>query len=213
MTTESKNLATALVAAQQSAQAVAKGSKNEFHKYKYASAEAIIEEARGALSSSGLALMAMGWRIEGDKIHVSYRLYHLSGENLDIATETTVVPDKGRPADKAEATALTYNLSYVLRALLLLPRVDPASEVDARNDGKAANTPTAEGAPAAAPTPTTEHMASVKEGFLRDIASAPSVDELTRVYTKMMASGLTNEEKTHLKGECTVRRGQLEAKP
>lgn len=133
--TDQKSIATALVAAQTKAQAVAKDAENNFHRYKYASAEAIIAEARTSLSSAGLAVIPMGWELSQDRltIEVKYRLFHTSGEYLDMVTHTAVVVEKGRPQDKAEATALTYNLGYFLRGLLLLPRVEKGLEVDARD--------------------------------------------------------------------------------
>jgi lysozyme len=39
-----------------------------------------------------------------------------------------------RPLDKAVATAMTYNLGYFLRGLLLLPRVEEGTDVDQRDD-------------------------------------------------------------------------------
>lgn len=133
------SLASALVQATQHAQSVSKDGKNAFHGYRYASAEAIIAEAREALTAAGLTLAALGWSVTppaGDfpgHLTVSYRLFHVSGETLDLEPcSTAIIPEKGRPYDKAEATALTYSLGYVLRGLLLLPRVD--EEPDKRDD-------------------------------------------------------------------------------
>ena len=133
-------MAAALVAAQRHAQAVAKASKNSFHGYKYASAEALIEESRLALGEAGLAVMPVNWVVvpvsdlEGvkSKVQVTYMLVHESGASVTATTETSVLPEKGRPQDKAEATALTYNLGYYLRGLLLLPREEES--VDTRDD-------------------------------------------------------------------------------
>jgi hypothetical protein len=44
-----------------------------------------------------------------------------------------VVPERGRPLDKAFAVALTTSLSYLLRDLLQMPRGDEA-DMNARND-------------------------------------------------------------------------------
>jgi len=157
-----KGIYGALVAAQRAAKAVDKGSVNSFHRYKYASAEAIIEEAREALSSAGLAVYAAEWhvsRAEGAAhaaVRVVYVVAHESGESLTCETETSVVEEKGRPADKAEATALTYSLGYFLRSLLLLPRVEPGSEVDQRDDGaREVSKAPRFGPPPAAPSPKT----------------------------------------------------------
>lgn len=140
-------LCAALVAAQAAARAVAKDAQNTFHRYKYASAEAIIAEAREALSGAGLAFLVTGWQFVAaqagpdgfpggviGRVEVAYRLVHTSGEAFDMACSTPVIPEKGRPADKAEAAALTANLAYMLRGLLLLPRDDDQAALDARDD-------------------------------------------------------------------------------
>lgn len=132
----------ALVDAQSRARAVEKDAKNKYHGYRYASAEAIIEEARYALNEAGLAAFAVGWRFAhdemGDKgpigrIVVNYRLVHRSGESADFEASSFIIPEKGRPEDKAEAASLTTNLAYFLRALLLLPREDEGA-MDRRDD-------------------------------------------------------------------------------
>lgn len=144
-----------LVAAQLAAQAVAKQSVNSYMKYRYASAEAMIEEARGALSASGLALITAGWVfVRNDAAatsaidnpgHVGLMRVHYAllcpAERLDFHCDTAVIVDKGRPLDKAQATALTYNLGYFLRGLLLLPREDAENSVDARDDRQHAARP------------------------------------------------------------------------
>lgn len=124
----------ALIAAQRHAQAVGKASTNTFHHYKYASAEAIIEEARDALTHAGVMVATVGWQSAGDRMVVTYLIAHESGETLVAESSTPIVPDKGRPLDKAEATALTANLGYFLRGLLLLPRVDQHEEMNNRDD-------------------------------------------------------------------------------
>ena len=137
-----KPLYKALVAAQRAAMAVGKDAENTYHKYKYASAEAVIAEARGALNGAGLALTLLSWDRHlpavGDhphtRIEVHYRLLHEEGVALDLSASSYVIPEKGRPADKAEAGALTTNLSYVLRTLLLLPREDEGTSPDTRDD-------------------------------------------------------------------------------
>ena len=148
--------AAALVKAQQAARSVEKDSSNSFHRYKYASAEAIIDEARGALVSAGIACLSTGWTfvataatdrsppvvskdgkpspVAVGRVFVQYRVLHESGEWMQFEASTPVIPESGRPEDKAEATALTYNAGYFLRGLLMLPRVEEGSQVDERDD-------------------------------------------------------------------------------
>ncbi len=107
----------------------------------------MIAESRAALNAAGLALVTLGFsyeKLEADefgRVCVTYRLVHVSGEHLDFNASTAVIPEKGRPQDKAEATALTYNLGYFLRGLLLLPREEEGAAVDARDDRKHEPTP------------------------------------------------------------------------
>lgn len=194
-------LATRLVEAQRHAQAVAKDSTNAFHRYKYASAEALIEEARAALSKAGLALMATDWTFQpgattdpnvpgvAGSMHVKYLL--LAGEErLELSAETAVVVEKGRPLDKAQATALTYNLGYFLRGLLLLPREDAEDGVDARDDRRnhrrdddAGPEPTPRPAPPQAPPPRSREEQQKSHHQLRVmLTTAKKGDDLEVVW-------------------------------
>lgn len=145
-----------LIAAQAAIKPVEKDGKNDFQKYRYASSEAVIEEARKALNGAGLALITTGWRYmsaapeeceyarllsEGGKMFTAHagRVfvgYALIGDDMPMVfeCETPVIPERGRPLDKSMAAALTYNLAYFLRGLLLIPRGDDDAEVDKRAD-------------------------------------------------------------------------------
>src|SRR5215469_7946573 len=137
------NLSKAIVAAQNDISAVAKDSTNSFHKFKYASSEDVIEEGRKALNAHGLALHAGSWEFHPNssetesnqigRVSVDYVLIHETGENMLWASSTPVVVDKGRPADKSEFAALTENLAYTLRGLLLIPRRNE-SDIAGRDD-------------------------------------------------------------------------------
>lgn len=182
-------IAAAIVSATQAAQAVTKASVNQFDRYKYASAESIISEAREALTSAGLAVVTNGWSVgwpsEGDErpahLVVRYRLVHVSGETFDPdPCETAIIPIKGRPYDKAEATALTYSLAYFLRGLLLLPRVDEDAEVDRRDDRDSSN-----GVADSLPTP----------------GDARSWEERTAEYVRRLESARTDQDISVIAGE------------
>lgn len=185
-------LAAALVAAQHQAKSVSKTSKNQFHGYKYASAEALIAEAREALADHGLAVMPVEWSVVsvsditgvGSKIVVTYMLVHEGGASVSARCETSILPEKGRPQDKAEATALTYNLGYYLRGLLLLPREDESTSVDARDDSKfvveqrASRPPRDKSQDAATPPPAPAYDVAAA---LADIAGATSLATLGEI--------------------------------
>jgi hypothetical protein len=137
-TRQGADLARALTAAQSSIKAIPHDARNDFHKYRYTSSESIIAECKAALAAQGLSLMPAGQSIavvDGQLLLVrQFTLLHTSGEERQLATAWPVVPDKGRPADKATASAATTSLAYLLRDLLLAPRVDPADDLAARED-------------------------------------------------------------------------------
>jgi hypothetical protein len=135
------DLNAALARAIARANPVDKGALNAFHKYKYASAESLIDEARIALASEGLAVIPLSHTLvprEGDgyfaDLRAEYLVTHASGQAVTCVSTTPCIAEKGRPHDKAVATASTYALGYFLRGLLLLPRVDESHEVDRRDD-------------------------------------------------------------------------------
>jgi hypothetical protein len=197
-----QKLATALIAAQKTAKAVGKDAENTFHHYAYASAEAVIAEARSALSGAGLAVVTASWHAmaspAGESLAVTYLLIHDSGESMSFVTETAVVPEKGRPLDKAQATALTYSLSYFLRGLLLLPRVEEGTDADQRDDR---GTPARTRAPAASMQ---EEVASART----KIANTATLAELADLWQKCGWSGAL---KRAVKPDLDKRKGQLEA--
>lgn len=122
--------------------AVTKNAENSHHKYKYASADAIIEEGRKALAAAGLALVPIEASLNGseregpDRFELvrTFALLHTSGEITPLRVCWPVVPGNGRPLDKATAAADTSSLSYLLRDLLMMPRVDPSDDMNTRDD-------------------------------------------------------------------------------
>jgi hypothetical protein len=132
------DLAKALALAQTRCKAVPHDKKNEYHGYRYTSAEAILIEAKEALTAAGLALVPIGQDLVTGEGHAEVRrtflLMHLSGQSVPITASWPVVPDRGRPLDKAFAGAVTTSLAYLLRDLLVMPRVDEADDLAARQD-------------------------------------------------------------------------------
>jgi hypothetical protein len=169
-------LVRALIAAQRRARAVEKKARNAHHGYNYASADAIIDEASEALSMEGLAVLPVSvgrdpqqvdhvWQIEKDaegedasfivtprRILAVYKLVHESGEERDFSSSTPVIPERGRPEDKAEFGARTENLAYALRDLLLIPREDQGAQTPSARDDREAR-PRAPAAAAKQPAP------------------------------------------------------------
>jgi hypothetical protein len=167
------NLALALSEAQGRCEPAPKDAFNGFHRYHYASAESIIGTAKAALASSGLALVPLDQTLNGfakegqDRFELvrKFVLLHSSGEWVPISCAWPVVPEKGRPLDKATAVAATLSLSYLLRDLLLMPRVEESDDAAAREDRPAQ--------PAARPAP-------ADDGEVVTDAEAAEIDELLK---------------------------------
>ena len=139
---EGAKMAAAMLMAQNDLRSVAKDATNAHHKYAYVSAEAMIGAARAALHRAGLVLMRTGWQVvDGNDQRPSlvlcdYVLMHTSGEIMKFESlPWYVIEQNGRPIDKALAGALTTSMSYFLRDLLLIPKLD-GEEVDQRDDTK-----------------------------------------------------------------------------
>jgi hypothetical protein len=192
----------ALARASAAAQAVAKNATNSFHRYKYASAESLIEEARGALASAELAVLPMLKEVVpsqivqgGSTLLARYRLVHSSGECIELSSSTEVMPEKGRPQDKAEAAASTLNLGYFLRDLLLLPREDAETSVDQRDDRSKGQSPQV-GSPVSTSTPNVVVVPIPVDSFLSQIEAARvarDLPALMAVGKAATAAGVTKQ--------------------
>ena len=131
----------ALAKAQAIALAVEKDARNQFHKYNYASAEALIHEAKAALSQCGLAVVPSVSNISDPTeaqaksgavgvLTATWVVVHQDGGAMTVACHWPIIPEKGRPFDKALAAARTASLGYLLRDLLQLPRVEEGTDLD-----------------------------------------------------------------------------------
>jgi ERF superfamily protein len=153
------SLAAALVGAQADARPVAKGGWNDYSRYPYATAESMLDETRRIMSLNGLAFVCTGWSLvraaDGvtsldfprDKneeatvaeappmVEAYFRLVHESGQEMELRpVPMPLIEERGRPMDKALATALTYLESYVSRGVLCLSKHDDKTDVDSRDD-------------------------------------------------------------------------------
>ncbi len=182
-------LAAALVKAQAEVKSALKTSVNDFHKYKYASAEQVLLVGRDALNENGLAMIPEREDFEprdlDDKhggavavVRCSYIVVHITGACFRFSTDVPVCPERGRqsgwsrPADKATFGARTEALGYALRDLLLIPRED-APDVSGRQDGGARReAPKAQAAPTVSVTPDVAVAAVGGAQSLKDLQQA-----------------------------------------
>lgn len=129
------NLVTALHAAQWDAKRIDKDSKNTFSNYDYTSAESMMSMWTEISGRHGLALFPLELNIRytpGDPptLQTAWLLSHLGGEDRTLTMEWPVVTGKGKPLDKAIASARTSSLGYLIRDLLVAPRVNPTDDMD-----------------------------------------------------------------------------------
>jgi len=128
----------AILLAQQALDKVGKDSTNKFHNYNYTSSEGMLSACRSALHSAGLIVRRTHWRIDpsigefGTLISDIVVAHPASGASIVDNVMWPIVPEKGRPLDKALAGALTTSLNYFLRDLLQVPREEET--MDTRND-------------------------------------------------------------------------------
>jgi hypothetical protein len=147
-----------LLVAQGAIDGVAKDAKNTFHRYSYTSAEGMISACRAALQIGGVVARRTAWRVTDDGLYVVSTVSVAHAWTLEEAIAEIVWPvvvEKGRPIDKAVASALTTSLGYWLRDVLLLPREDGDGSMDQRNDASGTAEHGIRRAPTAATTPAT----------------------------------------------------------
>lgn len=189
-------LSEALAQARDRCKSAAKSSKNEHYRYSYASADTVIDVASQAMEGSGLAIVPVFEELAvlGDSssaIYVLNRrmlLSHSSGEYTPLEIRGwPVIPDRGRPLDKAYAIALTSSLAYKLRDLLQMPR-GTQDDVAAQDDRQTppASVPSASGGadpnvqpPAAAAPPARITEAQEQELIVLIQQHKRTVDDVT----------------------------------
>jgi len=143
MTAPKESVYSALLKAQAAITPAEKNATNAFHRYDYVSADAMVDHCRRVLCDNGLTVSQLGVERLGDPnaearstewLRVQYLAYHAdSGTSHTWSHDFPAVSEKGRPSDKAVCGALTVNLSYAIRGLLLVPRSDE-NEPDKRDD-------------------------------------------------------------------------------
>lgn len=208
MSTEPTAINEALRLAQQAMPGVHHDARNQFARYDYVSAESMILHCRGALHSAGLTLSAVSSIIAVvDGVHVTPKggdamplmmmhrvwcLAHDSGTERTYEQDWPVVVEKGRPLDKAVAGADTASLSYLLRNLLMVPRVEKGTDLNA--DGRD-HEPPAPMQPAPAYTvPEFAHEVADQHGWL-------NADDLDRYLVSRggkPVAGLTDQQRARL---------------
>ena len=135
MSTRENSIDKALLRAQAAVAGVQKNARNDFAGYDYVSADGMVGQLRQILISEGLVFGRRTWEIIDDNVVSHLFLSHAeTGERWQWTASMPIVITKGRPADKSVLGALTTCLSYVLRDLLLVPRVDELEVDNRRND-------------------------------------------------------------------------------
>lgn len=174
------DLLIALAAAQKDVGHLRRDARNAYGGYNYVSSETMIAEARDALHKNGLvfipACVALSAHpVSGHALTLLARVYHpASNGSLSISFDSSVHQSKGQGLDKSDASAHTFLLNYMLRDLLLVPRVDKDVEVDARDDSGYD--------PSNKAQPATADLGSLDaSSFIERMRKCNTVDELQKV--------------------------------
>lgn len=118
-------IAKALLAFQSEATGVVKDSKNPHFKNRYASLEAVVDEARPVLQRVGISWMQAPGKISAGNIGMTTLLMHAaSGQWISSDMEIPL----GKQDPQGAGSALTYAQRYALMASLGLPPVDDDAE-------------------------------------------------------------------------------------
>ena len=189
--TNNTKWAAGMVQAAKSLKAIEKRGRNSFHKYEYATAEDVMDACRSALAAGGMAVDASEWEVEqvGESsfmLRQKLRIVHESGECQTRTIVWPIVPEKGRPMDKAVAVALTASLAYAVRGMLLAPRGIGEPDMSARDD-TAYHPPQAK--PAAKPKPKPKPKAKAEPDPKPDAKAEPE-RLVFRGATRREASGV-----------------------
>lgn len=207
-----------LLRAMSAVRPVPEQGENSYHKYKYAEADAIIKEARHAMTEGGIGLIPLELTIDGTdregqdrfEVHRTFLLGHAeSGECLPIKMVWPICVDRGRPLDKAAAAADTLSLAYYLRDLLVMDRVKQEDDVSARADrpqqhGKSTKAP-ADGAKTLRRIVATE-AALIEDGKAVGLVLCAENELVSEVRLKLEQAGHKAHEGTWSPEACELAR-------
>ena len=167
----------------------------------------MIGACRDALHGAGLVARRTTWKIDptigefGILISTMVVAHPESGVTLSDEIVWAIVPEKGRPFDKAMAGALTSSLNYWLRDLLMVPREDET--MDSRDDRE--YTPRSPARPAPTPARPAAAPAASPVVFTRQVTapftpivatSTPVNGEWVVIYCKYVNEGVAGKNQT-----------------
>mgnify|MGYP003112413499 FL=1 len=192
MTTKKKTtLSTALAAAQASADRIDKDSRNDFARYDYTSAESMMAMWTVIGEAHGLSLYPAALNIEGGVLRTCWILEHAESEGTrEIRMDWPIVEAKGKPMDKAVASARTSSLGYLIRDLLIAPRVHPTDDMDHPRWSMGDKEPQKgrQGSASKKASPTTWNGNGWPQRYVEALLSSPgqpTPDEVAQIVRKM----------------------------
>lgn len=130
-----KQIATALIKAQQEMGTALKGASNPFFKSKYADLNSIREACIPALNNNGIAVLQPIVHIDG-KNFVKTLLLHESGESIEGLTE--IIYSKQNDA-QAQGSGITYARRYGLQSLCNVGAEDDDGNAASKNESQTVN--------------------------------------------------------------------------
>lgn len=215
------NLSKALSRARDQCKMASKDKVNTFHKYAYASADEVIQTAKDALEGTGLAIIPQSQELTviaaGNlsmyALNRTIFLSHSSGEYVPLSIKGwPVVPEKGRPLDKAFAVALTTSMSYLLRDLLQMPRGE-SDDMNSDDANREAAPPPAQRQEPPRQTPAPTGPPPVQMAA-KDLEESETLEQLAGVWEIIRTSRrLTSDEKIRLAALKDQRKAALAGVP
>jgi len=178
-------IAAALVAAQAEMPNVAKTATNPHFKSRYATLDAIVSAARPVLKRHGLAVIQGGSRSENDKLIITTRILHTSGQWIESDLEMT--PDKQTP--QGIGSALTYARRYGYSMLAI------ATDDDDDGNGASGKSKKPESKPSPKPNPaddTRDKVLKIVNSYSVNVAMVDNIPH-TRNYVNKHIPDLEKE--------------------
>ena len=179
---------------------VQKDATNDFHKYRYASAEAVLKKVNSALSERGIALSSAAELAHYDVGHAIVKLSLTFHDGTDILTVEGLGEgsDKG---DKATMKASTAALKYAMANAFLISWGDDP-EADAKTDETVARETRERGKQAVKNNPSEALLDQIElpqeypdfNALVSDHSGKKGINELRNVGVVARSKGWTQNE-------------------
>ena len=148
------------------------------HKYKYADLGSVLQLLRPVMTAHGLSVVQMPCN-DGDRVGVTTRLMHNSGEWMESTLFMAVSANAGMSLAQAAGSVITYARRYSLASALGITQVD-------------------EDAAVVAPKPQVKMASEAQRILIKDYQEAGQIAEKTLPWLEKHWDSLTAEQATKI---------------